>query len=157
DYIAAVQTRLAMPDADAALQAIADYRTVTGLSAGIFVIRDQRNDTMGHTNATETVSGQAIREALNLTPEYLQELRTMSKEERREQLAIEAQAYEDRLKEYETAEYETGIINELEKREELISERLSEDPYARAYQIARSLLEDDCPYKPNSREYRILE
>ncbi len=155
DYIAAVRTRLEVANADAGLQVFEDYRTAMSLTP-MMTIRAQNGQPMSHFNGTETMSGRSIRAALELSAERLQELKAMPEDELRQTLRNEAKVFDDRLNFFKAKEPEKAIIEELKKREETI-ERLSDQPNERAYQIARNLLDENCPYKSDSEEYKILK
>lgn len=149
DYTGAVQTLIDNPDARAALQIIADFRTTKGVEglAGKDRVRN-------HNNATEIAGGTAINAALALPAEELVRLAALDPAERRRALLRDSLEFDFAKNGYEMLGLERRILIELsQRRYELISAKKRFDEAA----VARDLLENNCPFDRKSVTYKLLE
>lgn len=148
DYIGAVQTLIEVPDSRAALGIIADFRTMEG---GVERFLSVDN----HSNATETLCGRAIREAMALGQYKLDELSAMPDEERRYAVWELAYKYEARLESHEKLACEDEVKDYLEEIEQQ-RDVTFKTPSQETCSILKELLENS-PFDPHSEAYRVLQ
>lgn len=183
DFIAAVESLINNPDSRNILEAIADYRSFIGLGFAPYAppdekVLDEFFSGGSHNTATEAASGIALRAALAITPQRLDELRRMTPEERHKALLEEAKGFDSQFNAIAKDKTNETVFKEIFSRasdtkklgEELrkgkednaLDPFLNKDTQQMLADAARKLL-DECntqtppPFPPGSKEYEILK